>query len=170
MDWTYREEVRWEMGASPAKGWVVKGSSTQPWERSLERNHTAGGKACLKLQFDPSKKNEVPNLLAVPESRDGFEIGARQYQVSAWVWRPTQGGLAEGTLSIQVKYSADKNAKPVDLTLAKVSDLPTDKWVQVTQMIEIPGDASRMQVQLAFTGAPGQAGAIYIDDVNVKGN
>jgi len=168
LDWTYLDEPRWNLGVSVAKGWVINGTEASSWERSLERNHTAGGKACLKLQIDPSNKREIPALTAVSGPRHGFEIGARQYQVSFWLWRPAQGGVGAGVLSLQAKYSADKNAKPVDLARAKVADLPLDKWVEVIQMIEIPVDASKMQVQLAFTGASGQAGTIDVDDVTIK--
>jgi hypothetical protein len=157
----------WELGLSPAKGWVAKGA-VPLWERSEERNHTVGGKACLKLTFDPVDKRSIPNLAAASESRGGFEIDAREYKVSAWVWRPAQSGPAEGTLSLQVKFSADKNVPPVTVLLKNMADLPADQWVQIEQKLSVPVDASRMQVQLAFTGEPKQAGTLYVDDVNFE--
>lgn len=160
----------WELGLSPAKGWVAKGGVIPFWERSQERNHTPGGKACLKLTFDPAKKRAIPNLAAASESKGGFELYSREYKISAWVWRPARGGLSEGALSLVVKFGADKNAQPVNLPLKNMADLPTDQWVQIAQTLPIPVDASRMQVQLAFTGEPKQAGTLYIDDVNVEGN
>ena len=160
----------WELGLSPAKSWVVKGGTVRFWERSQERNHTPGGNACLKLTFDPANKRAIPNLLALSESRRVLEICSREYNVSMWVWRPSQGGLSEGALSMEVKFSADRNAKPVTVALKNVADLPVDQWVQIEQTLPVPVDASRIQVELAFTGEPKQAGTLCIDDVNLNGN
>ena len=160
----------WELGLSPAKGWVAKGGVIPFWERSQERNHTPGGNACLKLTFDPANKRPIPNLAATTESRRPIELYSREYKVSAWVWRPAQGGLSEGTLSLVATFSADRNAPPVTVALKKMADLPVDQWVQIEQTLPIPVDASRIQVQLAFTGDPKQAGVLYIDDVNLNGN
>jgi hypothetical protein len=160
----------WELGLSPAKGWVAKGGAVPVWERSLERNHTPGGNACLKLTVDPANKRAIPSLAALSESRNGFELYSRQYKVSAWVWRPAQAGLAEGALSLVAKFGTDKNAQPVNVLLKNIADLPVDQWVQIEQTLAVPVDASRMQVQLAFTGEPKQAGALYIDDVHLAGN
>lgn len=160
----------WDLGLSPAKGWVARGGAVPLWERSQERNHTPGGKACLKLTFNPAKKRAVPNLAAVSESRRGFEIYSREYKVSAWVWRPAQGGLSAGALSLVVTFSTDKKAQPVNVMVKNMADLPVDQWVQIEQTLPIPVDAFRIQVQLAFTGVPKQAGALYIDDVNLNGN
>lgn len=159
----------WELGLSPAKGWVAKGAIPL-WERSQERNHTPGGKACLKLTFDPANKRAIPNLLAVSAASRVFEISSREYKVSAWVFRSAQGGLSEGALSLLVKFSADRNAKPVNVLVKKMADVPADQWVQIEQTIPVPVDASRIQVELAFTGEPKHAGALYVDDVNLSGN
>jgi len=160
----------WDLGLSPAKGWVAKAGVIPFWERSQERNHTPGGNACLKLTVDPAKKRPIPNLAAVAESRRGFEIYSREYKISAWVWRPAHGGLSEGTLSMEVKFSADRNAPPVHVPLKNMADLPVDQWVQIEQILPVPVDASRLQVSIAFTGEPKQAGTLYIDDVNLKGD
>jgi len=160
----------WDLGLSPAKGWIARGGPVPVWERSQERNHTPGGHACLKLTFDPANKRAVPSLAAVSESKRGFELYSREYKVTAWVWRPSQGGLSEGALSLAVTFSADKNTQPVNVALKNIADLPVDQWVRIEQTLPIPVDASRMQVQIAFTDEPKQAGALYIDDVNLNGN
>ena len=64
----------------------------------------------------------------------------------------------------------DRNAKPVTVALKNVADLPVDQWVQIEQTLPVPVDASRIQVELAFTGEPKQAGTLCIDDVNLNGN
>jgi len=160
----------WDMGLSPAKGWVAKGAAVPLWERTQERNHTPGGNACLKLTFDPANKRGIPNLAAVSESRRGFELYTREYKISAWVLRPAQGGLSDGAFGLAVTFSTERKAQPVNAALKKIADLPVDQWVQIEQTLRVPVDASRIQVQLAFTGAPKQAGALYIDDVNLEGN
>lgn len=62
------------------------------------------------------------------------------------------------------------NAKPVNVLVKNMAEVPADQWVQIEQTLPIPVDASRIQVELAFAGAPKQAGTLYVDDINLSGN
>ena len=164
-DWQYTQQTRWDMGISPAKGWVVKGGASPQWSRSLERNHTGNGKACLQVQVAPGAKLSS-TLLAVSGPKAGAELYARNYQISAWVWRPSQGGLAEGVLKALVKFNGA--SKPLELTMTPLSELPGNQWVEVGQTVTAPVDASCMQFQLSISGEVKQGGALYIDDLAVQ--
>ena len=166
-DWRYTQQPRWEMGVSPATGWVVKGGDFPQWSRSVERNHTAGGKACLKVQVAPKAKL-ASTLQSVSGPRTGAELFARRYRISAWLWRPSQGGLAEGTLNALVKFNGA--SKPLELAMRSLAELPGNEWVEVAQTVTVPVDASCMQFQLSISGEAKQGGALYIDDLAVQEN
>lgn len=161
-DWGYTQDIRWQMGVSPAKGWVMKGGSDQ-WERSLERNHTPSGTASLKLKV---RKAAAPNLVLTSYSRDGIELYSRRYKVSAWLYRPSAGGLAEGKLKWVMGFN--DGAKPVELEIANLTQTPLDQWIKCEQTVHVPGAASMLNVQLAFEAAGKPEGSLYIDDVALQ--
>lgn len=179
--WTTPQGGHWELGKSTAEGWVVKGKAT-PWNRSLEQNHTPGGVASMKLMTE-ADKSSVPDLVSAPPTKRGFELFARRYKVSAWVYRPASGGISKGVLGCEVKFNSsskppkstlgsvltfDSCEKPLELPLKNVADLPVGEWVQVSGEIAAPPEAASMTFDLTFGGNEKEAGSLYIDDVSLS--